>query len=253
MESFWSIILRRIDFYPEWVLCYSSAWFLWCFFVVFNKENVLHHSLQSNGFSPEWVLWSVLKLEKLFEHSLQWAPILNYSLVFLQVTWMRKCLGTLLAIIRFLSQMSSLVSLLWCPPNPEHAIRHSLDLLGFSPQCALWCVLSDPENAFCDILYKGMASLLNEFIGFGTIMIRRIKWPDLVYNQIVCIRKCLRTLRSMIWLLPWMSSSVFVQTTSMRKCLGTFLTRIWPLSIMSSLVYFELPSLVNVFETFLTR
>ena len=125
------IILQRIDFFPEWILCYSSAWFLWCFFIVFNKENVLHHSLQSNGFSPEWVLWSVLrkvKLESLFEHSLQLAAILNYSLVFLQVTLMRKFLGTLLAIIRFLSQMSSLVSLFWCPSNPEHAIRHTLDL-----------------------------------------------------------------------------------------------------------------------------
>ena len=103
------------------------------------------------------------------------------------------------------------------------------------------------------LIWSRKCFLRHEFIGFGTIMIRRIKWPDLVYNQIVCIRKCLGTLRWMIWLLPWMSYSVFVQTTSMRKCLGTFLTRIWPLSIMSSLVYFELPSLVNVFETFLTR
>ena len=191
------------------------------------------------------------------------AAIPNYSLVFLQVTWLRTCLGTLLAMIRFLSQMSSLVSLLWCPPNPEHAVRHCLDWYG-SSMCFLVCLILSrkcllrhslqsyglsPEWVHCWCIIRLRAS--------DNVLGHCIQWygfsPESWVSSLVatCYIKCLRTLFTRMWLLPWMSSSVFLQTNSLRNCLRTFFTRIWPLSSMSSLVYFELPCFSKCLATFL--
>ena len=168
MESFWLIILQRIDFSSERVLCYSSAWFLWCFFIVFNKENVLRHSLQSNGFSSEWVLWSVLrkvKLENLVEHSLQWygcnpklffgvpSSYLNekmswdiacnnkislpnefFGIFALVSTESRTCHKTFCRLIRLLSSMCFMVCLIW---SRKCFLRH-LQGYGLSPEWVHW-------------------------------------------------------------------------------------------------------------------